>query len=104
MTAAAPVLWVELWTSFASLLRTYAAAHGLNTTHQAIIEVGANEIVMRVNTKTLTLTQHDGNGSIEYSNGVHASLTLLEDGQVKIGDVTEEMDMAAERLAREMMV
>ena len=35
---------VELWTSFASLLRSYAAAHGLNSRHQAVVEVGADQI------------------------------------------------------------
>jgi hypothetical protein len=28
-------LHTELWTSWASLLRSYAAAHGLNSTHRS---------------------------------------------------------------------
>ncbi len=38
----------ELWTSFASLLRSYAAAHGLNSRHQAVVEVSADSIMIRV--------------------------------------------------------
>ena len=37
----------ELWISWASLLRSYAAAHGLNSRQFAVIEFGEEEIVVR---------------------------------------------------------
>ena len=37
-------LHTELWTSWASLLRSYAAAHGLNATQHAVVEVSAEEV------------------------------------------------------------
>jgi hypothetical protein len=89
----------ELWTSWASLLRSYAAAHGLNSKHHAVVEVGADEITLRVNNKWLRFT-HD---TIQDSEGNQTGFSLQEDGTVKLNSITEEMDLAAERLAREMM-
>ena len=47
---------VELWTSWASLLRCYAAAHGLNSRQHAVVEVGADEITLRVGSRWLRFT------------------------------------------------
>lgn len=92
-------LQTELWTSWASLLRSYTSLHGLNSTHHAIVEVSPDLILVRVGTRTLrstptTLTGMDGHPQ---------PFSLNEDGTVNIGEVTDEMDLAAERLAREMM-
>ena len=89
----------ELWTSWASLLRSYAAAHGLNSRHHAVVEVGADEITLRVASRWLRFT-HD---LLEDSNGNRSSFSLEEDGTVKLKEHTQEMDLAAEQLAREMM-
>jgi hypothetical protein len=89
----------ELWTSWASLLRSYAAAHGLNSRHHAVVEVGADEITLRVANRWLRFT-HD---LIEDSDGNRSTFSLEEDGTVKLNGATEEMDLAAEQLAREMM-
>ena len=89
----------ELWTSWASLLRSYAAAHGLNSRHHAVVEVGADEITLRVAARWLRFT-HD---LIEDSEGNRSSFSLEEDGTVKLNGHTQEMDLAAEQLAREMM-
>jgi len=89
----------ELWTSWASLLRSYAAAHGLNSRHHAVVEVGADEIILRVADRWLRFT-HD---AVEDSNGNRSSFSFEEDGTVKIDGTAQEMDLAAERLAREMM-
>lgn len=102
--AAKDLLWRELWSSFASLLRSYCAAHGLSSEHQAILEVSAESILIRVNTKQMTLTQHEGKGSVTAVDGSQQTLQMLEDGDVKIGRRTEAMDMAAERLAREILL
>jgi hypothetical protein len=89
----------ELWTSWASLLRSYAAAHGLNSRHHAVVEVGADEITLRVSSKWLRFTHE----TIQDSEGNQTGFSLQEDGTVKLNGVAEEMDLAAERLAREMM-
>ena len=92
-------LRTELWTSWASLLRSYAAAHGLNSRHHAVVEVGADEITLRVASQWLRFTHE----TLEDSNGNRFAFSLQEDGTVKLKSTTEEMDLAAERLAREMM-
>jgi hypothetical protein len=92
-------LRTELWTSWASLLRSYAAAHGLNSRHHAVVEVGADEITLRVAARWLRFT-HD---LMEDSEGNRSTFSLLEDGTVKLNAKTQEMDLAAEELAREMM-
>ncbi len=40
-------LFVELWVSLASLLRSYTAAHGLNGNRQATVELGEEQITVR---------------------------------------------------------
>jgi hypothetical protein len=90
----------ELWTSWASLLRSYAAAHGLNSVQHAVVEVSANEIILRVGDRWVRFRaaemQHSGKAPVPFA--------LTEDGNVRIGaGAAEEMDMAAERVAREML-
>ncbi|RSL19368.1 hypothetical protein EDE15_5034 [Edaphobacter aggregans] len=89
----------ELWTSWASLLRSYAAAHGLNSRHHAVVEVGADEITLRVASRWLRFTHE----TLQDSEGNQTGFSLAEDGTVKLNGIAEEMDLAAERLAREMM-
>ena len=92
-------LRAELWTSWASLLRSYAAAHGMNSTHHAVVEVGAEEITLRVASRWLRFTHQ----MMELSDGGRSTFNMQEDGTVKLNGIAEEMDLAAERLAREMM-
>ena len=94
-----PRLHVELWTSWASLLRSYAGAHGLNSPRHAVVEVGPDEILLRVDARWLRFTHNAATDS----TGATKSFSLAEDGTAKLDGITEEMDMAAERLAREMM-
>jgi hypothetical protein len=94
-----PRLRTELWTSWASLLRSYAAAHGLNSRHHAVVEVGADEITLRVASRWLRFTHE----TLQDSEGNQTGFSLEEDGTVKLNGIAEEMDLAAERLAREMM-
>jgi len=93
------LLHAELWTSFASQIRAYGAAHGLNSQHQAVVEVGSDVILLRVGTRWLRFTPDE---MTEDNNRTH-SFRLNEDGTVTVGDVTEEMDFTAERLTRELM-
>ncbi len=93
-------LHVELWTSWASLLRSYAAAHGLNAPQHAVVEVGAQHIILRVGPCWLRFTP----AGVEGSDRAALAFRLNEDGTVSLGDEpAEEMDLAAERFAREML-
>ncbi len=92
-------LQVELWTSWASMLRVYAAAHGLTSTHHAVVEVGAEEIVLRVDQRWTRFTRD----AMQTSDGTSLPFCMEEDGRIRIGNEWDEMDMAAERVAREML-
>ena len=89
----------ELWTSFSSQIRAYGAAHGLNSQHQAVVEVGDDVILLRVGMRWLRFTPSEVTEDNNRSHPFH----LNEDGTVTVGDVTEEMDFTAERLTRELM-
>jgi hypothetical protein len=93
-------LHTELWTSWASMLRSYAAAHGLNSTHHAVVEVSANEITLRVNDRWLHFTASD----LQHSGEAPIPFRLNENGTVTINHQPEqEMDIAAEQFAREIL-
>ncbi len=95
-----PQVHTELWTSWASLLRSYAAAHGLNAPQHAIVEVSAGEITLRVGPRWLRFTHTAVEGSDHPATPFH----LNEDGTVTLADgFEEELDLAAERFARELM-
>ena len=89
----------ELWTSWASLLRSYAAMHGLNSTHHAVVEVSADSILLRVDTRWLRFSS----SLMESSEGASEIFQLHEDGTVTLGDKINEMDLTAEEVAREML-
>ena len=89
----------ELWISWGSLLRSYAAAHGLNSNRFAVIEFGEEEIVMRVDAKWARFTHAE----METSEGGRAAFALNEDGTATLDGKMEEMDFAAERITRELM-
>ena len=92
-------LHVELWTSFASMIRSYGAAQGLNSRHQAIVEVGSDQILLRVGTRWLRITPSE----MTEDNNQSQPFQLNEDGTVTVGAITEDMDFTAERLTRELM-
>ena len=93
-------LHTELWTSWASLLRSYAAAHGLNATQHAVVEVSAEQITLRVSTKWLRFTHNE----MQPSDATPTPFSLNENGTVTLNHGPElEMDIAAEHFAREML-
>jgi hypothetical protein len=94
-----PLLHRELWISWASLLRSYAAAHGLNSKQFAVIEFGEEEIVVRAGSKWVRFTH----GELEESDRNRTSFALNEDGTVTLDGKMDEMDFAAERITRELM-
>ncbi len=93
-------LHTELWTSWASLLRSYAAAHGLHAPQHAVVEVSAAEITLRVGPRWLRFTPT----TVQDDHNPPQPFRLNENGTVTLADASEEeMDLAAERFAREMM-
>jgi hypothetical protein len=92
-------LHTELWISWASLLRSYAAAHGLNSIQFAVIEFGDNEIILRIDSKWTRFTHTEQHSS----NGTKSPFALNEDGTISLDGKIEEIDFAAERITRELM-
>jgi hypothetical protein len=100
-------LWVELWLSLASLLRSYTAAHGLHAGRMAEMEWSEAHIVARYREKSLNLRREGPRVTWMRENGDGGTLELTEAGQLSGvatgGTGEEEMDMAAEMWARELM-
>ena len=72
----------------------------LASEHHAVVEVGAEEIVLRADTRWVRFTRD----RMTTSEGAAEEFSLEEDGQVRIGAVTDEMDMAAEAVARGLLI
>jgi hypothetical protein len=98
-----PAVARELWASFVSLLRSYTAAHGLNGTRQAVLEVSDDHLLVRAGERLLTVRFDGQLGSFVRENGSATEFTIDDHGRVIMDGNAEEMDMLAERLAREIM-
>jgi hypothetical protein len=96
-------LYRELWVSLASLLRSYTAAHGLNGDRQATVELGEDHITVRHGNSWLDLKRNGADVAWSRDNGQNGMLELTEAGQLRSATGEEEMDMAAEAWARELM-
>lgn len=106
-------LYVELWVSLASLLRSYTAAHGLNGDRQATIELGEVQITVRQGDAWLDLKRNGAHVFWSRDDGRSGMLEMTEAGRVRwidprsqnrdLGHAEEEMDMVAEAWARELM-
>jgi len=103
-------LYVELWVSLASLLRSYTAAHGLNKNMQATVELGEERITVRHGDAWLDLKRDGSLIHWKRDNGKAGTLELTEAGMLRTGQMgtiqgghEEEMDMVAEAWARELM-
>lgn len=96
-------LYVELWVSLASLLRSYTAAHGLNGDKQATVELGEDQITVRHGNAWLDLKRNGAQVTWSRDNGQSGMVELTEAGQLRSTTGEEEMDMVAEAWAREMM-
>jgi len=97
------VVWVELWVSLASLLRSYTAAHGLNGNRQATVELGEQRITVRHGDAWLELNRVGPAITWRREDGRSGTLELTEAGRLRAGEHEEEMDMTAEAWARELM-
>jgi hypothetical protein len=71
----------------------------------AVVEVSADQITLRVGGRWLKFTEHNMQyGSTQEIGEASKAFALNENGTVSIdGGTPEEMDLAAERLAREML-
>ena len=96
-------VYTELWVSLASLLRSYTAAHGLHGDRQATIELGEERIVVRYDQRWLDLARHGTEVQWRREDGRRGRLELTEAGRLRSGEMEEEMDLAAEAWARELM-
>jgi RecB family exonuclease len=97
-------LWHELWVSFASLLRSYTAAHGLNKSRQATVELSENRILVRHGDDWLDFERSGATVKWKRTNGTNGTLEFTVAGQLRSAAGEEEMDMAAEAWARELML
>jgi len=124
-------VYVELWVSLASLLRSYTAAHGLNGNRQATVELGEERILVRHGERWLDLQRAGERVSWTRENGSDGVLEMTEAGRLRSRDPRfqnrdlhpsgqrplagdpgglghpesseEEMDVMAEAWARELM-
>ncbi len=98
-------LFAELWVSLASLLRSYTAAHGLNGSRQATVELGEERILVRHGDDWLDLNRSGAEVTWRREDGRQGKLEFTEHGRLlEVGADEEEMDMAAERWARDLMM
>jgi hypothetical protein len=100
---AADQLYIELWVSLASLLRSYTAAHGLNGNRQATVELGEDRILVRHDTQWLDLVRTGAAIHWQKAGGQTGTLEMTEAGQLRGESGEEEMDITAETWARELM-
>ena len=103
MTKSGEQVYIELWVSLASLLRSYTAAHGLNGDRQATVELGEERITVRHGNARLELDRHGSHINWRREDGHGGVLELTEAGRLRTGEHEEEMDMTAEAWARELM-
>ena len=96
-------LYVELWASLASLLRSYTAVHGLNRKQQAAVEWGEERIVVRYGEEWLDLRRVGATVSWKRADGQSGVQELAETGRLRSAEGEEEMDLAAVAWARELM-
>jgi len=107
----------ELWTSLASLLRSYTAVHGLHGGRHAEVEANGEQITVRYGGRWLELQRTGRTIVWTRENGRSGMLELTDEGRLRWQDPRsqnrdqghpesgeEEMDMAAEAWARELML
>ena len=102
-TPTANAVWIELWVSLASLLRSYTAAHGLNGNCQATVELGEEKITVRHADQWLELIRSGATVDWKREDGRSGTMELTESGKLREGTNEEEMDIVAEAWARELM-
>ena len=99
MTLPVDLLQRELWSSWAGVLRSYAAVHSLGRDHHAVVEVSETEILLRYGTRWLLFRP----GTMHSSENSPKSFALTVNGHASIDGTEDEMDLVAERLTREII-
>lgn len=94
------LLQQELWSSWAGVVRSYAAVHSLGREHHAVVEVSSAEVLLRYGAEWMRF-RPDG---YQRSDGAAGVFYLTVNGQAVVDGVEDEMDLAAERLCREIIV
>lgn len=89
----------ELWSSWAGVLRSYAAVHSLGRDQHAVVEVSQDEILLRYGVRWCRFSR----SAIQRSNGQRHTFALTVNGRAEVDSTEEEMDLAAERLTREII-
>lgn len=97
--AASLLLQRELWSSWAGVLRSYAAVHSLGREYHAVVEVSEHEILVRYGTRWMRFTPVEMQGS----EGEPVPFRLTINGTAVVDGIEDEMDLAAERLCREII-
>lgn len=93
----------EFWISLGSMLRSYAALHGLNGNEQAEIECVGNTITVRHAEKRLVLQRHFAMVTWTRENGNNGTMEFTDHGTLRSDSADEPMDLLAEQWARELM-
>jgi hypothetical protein len=96
-------LWGELWVSLSSLLRSYTAAHGLHRDAQATLQLDEDRIFVSHGERSLELERAGAEVSWKREDGSGGALQFTPAGRLMGPAGEEEMDMAAETWARELM-
>jgi hypothetical protein len=96
-------VYAELWTSFASMVRSYTAAHGMHREQAAELEWDAVHILARYQDKWLDVRREGARVAWMRENGNSGVLELTEAGRLRGEDGEADLDMAAEAWARELM-
>ncbi len=89
----------ELWTSWAGVLRSYAAVHSLGRPFHAVVEVSEAEILLRYGTQEMRFSPTTMRANADPA----LPFCLTVNGRVIVGETEDEMDLAAERLCREII-
>jgi len=96
-------VWGELWISLSSLLRSYTAAHGLHRGSQATVKLDEDRILVCHGNKCLELERTGTEVNWKREDGSKGALQFTPAGRLSGPAGEEEMDMAAETWARELM-
>jgi len=98
-----PRIFAELWISLASLLRSYTAVHGLHDNRLANVAADEEEISVHHGEKWLRLERNLAIVTWTRENGSSGRMEISDSGRLRSGASEEEMDLAAEAWARELM-
>ena len=93
--AADPMIETELWASFVSLLRSYAAAANLNLREPVRVEEAGDRVVVVAGTTRLTMRFDAGKVSWEKTGGEAGSFEFLPEGKIAVGGQVLDLDHVA---------